>query len=65
MSKFLSVALLAGASAIAALVPSQAEAVTVALWGGGFVGVNGSHDGNHVVDFGGTLRCRLLMALRP
>lgn len=34
MSKFLSVALLAGASAIAALVPSQAEAVTVALWGG-------------------------------
>jgi hypothetical protein len=40
MSKFLSVAVLAGASAIAALVPSQAEAVPVASWGG-FVTVNG------------------------
>jgi hypothetical protein len=34
MSKFLSVAVLAGASAIAALVPSQAEAIPVASWGG-------------------------------
>jgi hypothetical protein len=34
MSKFLSVALLSGASAIAALVPSQVEAVPVAVWVG-------------------------------
>jgi hypothetical protein len=40
MSKLLSLALLAGASAIAALVPSQAEAVPVASWGG-FVTVTG------------------------
>jgi hypothetical protein len=39
MSKFLSVALLAGASAVAALVPSQAEATPVAVWSG-FVGVS-------------------------
>lgn len=46
MSKFLSVALLAGASSIAALVPSQAEATTVAVWSG-FVSVStgfGAHD---------------------
>jgi hypothetical protein len=42
MSKFLSVALLAGASAIAAFVPSQAEAVPVAFWSGSSVTVNGS-----------------------
>ena len=36
MSKFLSLALLAGASAIAALVPSQAEATPVAIWLGRF-----------------------------
>ena len=45
MYKFLSVALLAGTSAIAALVPSQAEATSVvisgAFWGGSFVTVNG------------------------
>jgi hypothetical protein len=34
MSKFLSVAVLAGASAIAGLMPSQAEAMPVASWGG-------------------------------
>jgi hypothetical protein len=39
--KFLSVTVLAGASAIAALVPSQAEAVPVASWGG-FVTVTGT-----------------------
>lgn len=39
MSRFLSVALLAGASAVAALVPSQAEATTVAVWSG-FVAVS-------------------------
>ena len=37
MSKFLSVALLAGASAIAAFVPSQAEATSLAVWEGSFV----------------------------
>ena len=37
MSKFLSVTLLAGASAIAALVPSQAEATPVAIWIGSSV----------------------------
>jgi hypothetical protein len=39
MSKFLSVALLAGASAIVALAPSQAEATPVAIWSG-FVSVS-------------------------
>jgi hypothetical protein len=41
MSKFLSVALLAGASAIAAFVPSQAEATSLAFFSGSFVTVNG------------------------
>jgi hypothetical protein len=41
MSKFLSVALLAGASAIAAFVPSQAEATSLAFWGGSFAIING------------------------
>jgi hypothetical protein len=41
MSKFFSVALLAGASAIAAIVPSQADAVPVALWLGSSVSVTG------------------------
>jgi hypothetical protein len=40
MLKFLSAALLAGTSAIAAFVPSQAEAVPVASWGG-FVSLAG------------------------
>lgn len=40
--KFLSVALLAGASAIAALVPSQVDATPVADWSG-FVSVDGSN----------------------
>src|SRR6185312_92690 len=42
MSKlFLSVALIAGASVIAALVPSQAEATSLAFFSGSFVTVNG------------------------
>ncbi len=49
MSKFFSVALLAGASAIAALVPSQAEATPVAFWVGSFVSVSGG-DPTQVVD---------------
>ena len=52
MSKFLSVALLAGASAIAAFVPSQAEATSVAFWSGSFVEVNGPA-GFNVVDLTG------------
>lgn len=39
MSKFLSLALLSGASAIAALVPSQVEAVPVAVWVGSSVSI--------------------------
>jgi hypothetical protein len=53
MSKFLSVALLASASAIAAFVPIQAEAVPVATWGGSFVTINGSVDQNQEVTFTG------------
>ena len=53
MSKFLSVALLASASAIAAFVPSQAEAIPVATWGGSFVTINGSVDQNQEVTFTG------------
>src|SRR5664280_3591595 len=47
MSKFLSVTLLAGAAAIAALVPIQAKAVPTAVWGSGsevFVNTLGSQN---------------------
>ena len=51
MSKFLSVGLLAGASAIAALVPNQAEAVSLAVWGASYAHIN---DDPGETDFGGT-----------
>jgi hypothetical protein len=41
MSKFLSVAFFAGASAIAAFAPSQAEATSLPIWVGSFVTING------------------------
>ena len=41
MSKFLSVALLAGISAISALAPNEANATPVAIWVGSFVSLNG------------------------
>lgn len=53
MSKFLSVALLAGASAVAAFVPSQADATSLAFWGGSFVVINGPAGFNEVT-FTGT-----------
>lgn len=49
MSKFLSVGLIVGASAIAALMPSQAEAVSAAVWGASYAHIN-----DEGPDFGGT-----------
>ena len=53
MSKLLSVALLAGASAIVAFVPSQAEATPVAIWTGSFASISGP-SGSFEANFSGT-----------